>query len=83
MSETFQIIIVVLGTLFDMFTAMILYNACLGRKNIRSNKIGSYIIFALFALLFAIDPYIEKSRKRAIVFSNQIIYNFIFAYFCL
>ncbi len=68
MSETFQIIIVVLGTLFDMFTAMILYNACLGRKNIRSNKIGSYIIFALFALLFAIDPLLNQLGFEGLFF---------------
>ena len=51
MSETIQIILAVLGTVFDMFTTIMFYKACLGSKNIRVNKI---IFFAAFVLLFAV-----------------------------
>ena len=51
MSETIQIILAVLGTVFDMFTTIMFYKACLGSKNIRVNKV---IFYAVFVLLFAV-----------------------------
>lgn len=52
MSETIQTILVLLGTIFDMFTAIMFYKACIGNKNIRVNKI---VFYTAFVLLFAVD----------------------------
>lgn len=52
MSETMQTILVLLGTIFDMFTTIVFYKACIGDKNIRVNKIVFYLVFIL---LFAVD----------------------------
>lgn len=51
MSEWIQTILVLLGTIFDMFTTIVFYNACMG-KSIRVNKIVFYLVFIL---LFAVD----------------------------
>lgn len=45
MSEPVQTIFAVLGTIFDMFTIMLFYKACLGNKNIRANRITFFIVF--------------------------------------
>ena len=47
MNGTVQGILAILGTVFDMFTTIMLYNTCLGKKNIKVNKILFYIIFVL------------------------------------
>lgn len=58
MSETIQIILAVLGTVFDMFTTIMFYRACLGNKNIRSNKIIFYLAFvSSFAVGMALSQF--------------------------
>lgn len=52
MSETMQIILAVLGTIFEMFTTIMFYKTCIGNKNIRVNKI---IFYTTFILAFSID----------------------------
>ena len=52
MSETIQTILVILGTIFDMFTTIMFYKTCIGNKNIRVNKI---VFYTSFIFLFAVD----------------------------
>lgn len=52
MSETMQIILAVLGTIFETFTTIMFYKTCIGNKNIRVNKI---IFYTTFILAFSID----------------------------
>lgn len=51
MSESIQTILAVLGTIFNMFTTIMFYKACLGNKNIRVNK---FIFYAIFVLSFSV-----------------------------
>ena len=58
MNDTFQIIIAVLATVFDMFTTILFYKTCLGIKSIRVNKALFYVIFVLtFAIDFALSQF--------------------------
>lgn len=52
MNDTIQIILAVLGTVFDMFTTILFFKTCLGNKNIRVNK---FLFYAIFVLVFSVD----------------------------
>ena len=47
MSELIRTILVLLGMVFDIFSVMLFYNACLGRKNIKISKPAFYAAFIL------------------------------------
>lgn len=57
MSEIIRNIVVLLGMTFDIFSTMLLYNACLGRKNVRVSK---PVFIAAFILPFAADLIISE-----------------------
>lgn len=47
MIELIRTILILLGMVFDAFSTMLFYNACLGRKNIRISKPAFYAAFIL------------------------------------
>ncbi len=81
MSETIQAILALLGTIFDMFTTIMFYKACLGNKNIRVNKA---VFYAVFVLLFAVGMALSQFefvgllniiRALIIFFILTLLYN--------
>ena len=81
MSETVQTIFAVLGTIFDMFTAMIFFNTCLGNENIKFSK---RIYYAIFILMYGIGmalsqfgfaPFLYMIKSYIILFALTLLYN--------
>lgn len=81
MSDTVQTILAVLGTVFDMFTTIMLYNTCLGKKNINVNKILFYIIFVLGYAIglvlsqFGYMPFLYIVKSVVIFFGLTMLYS--------
>lgn len=81
MSETIQTILAVFGTVFDIFTTMMFYKACLGNKNIIVRKAVFYAVFILsFAVGMALSQFglagLFNIIKSAIIFfALTLLYN--------
>ncbi len=73
MSEIIQTILAVLGTVFDMFTTIMFYKACLGNKNIRVNKV---VFYAAFVLLFTVGMALSQFGLAGLFYTTKslIIY---------
>ena len=57
MIELIRTLLILLGMVFDIFSTILFYNACLGRKNIRISKPAFY---GAFILTFASDLVISN-----------------------
>lgn len=81
MSEPIQTIFAVLGTIFDMFTTMLFYKTCFGRKNMRTNKITFYLVYTLlyaFGLAlsqFGYMPAFYLIKSFVIMFGLTLLYD--------
>lgn len=81
MSEPIQTIFAVLGTIFDMFTTMLFYKTCFGRKNIRAKKITFYLVYTLFYAFglalsqFGYMPAFYLIKSFVIMFGLTLLYD--------
>ena len=81
MSEPFQTIFAVLGTVFDMFTTMLFYKTCFGRKNIRVKKFTFYLVYTLFYAFglvlsqFGYMPAFYLIKSFVIMFGLTLLYD--------
>lgn len=81
MSDTVQTIFAVLEAVFDMFTTIMFYKACLGNKNIRVNKIVFFAIFIFSYVLelalsqFGYAPAFYVFKSFIIMFGLTLLYN--------
>ena len=81
MNGTVQGILAILGTVFDMFTTIMLYNTCLGKKNIKVNKILFYIIFVLGYAIglvlsqFGYMPFLYIVKSVVLFFGLTMLYS--------
>ncbi|MBR6670690.1 MAG: GHKL domain-containing protein [Ruminococcus sp.] len=80
MNGTVQSILAILGTVFDMFTTIMLYNTCLGKKNIKVNKILFYTIFVLGYAIglmlsqFGYMPFLYIVKSVVLFFGFTMLY---------
>lgn len=81
MNGTVQSILAILGTVFDMFTTIMLYNTCLGKKNIKVNKILFYTIFVLGYAIglmlsqFGYMPFLYIVKSVVLFFGLTMLYS--------
>lgn len=81
MSEPFQTIFAVLGTVFDMFTTMVFYKTCFGSTNIRVNQFTFYFVYiCLYAIGLALSqfgymPAFYLIKSFVIMFGLTLLYD--------